>query len=144
MAEAATFFGENRFYPLETVVRTRIRGSTRRTRRSRFSCRRAPCEAAWQALLEELVRCGFAAPELAVVDGVPGLEKLLATVCSNIQLRIRTSNAIERLHGELERGIETQTVLLSAETEGILASDRITMRKADGWQSRNPTVRTAE
>src|ERR687893_1111334 len=52
----------------------------------------------------------------------------------------RTTNAIERLHEELRRRIETQTVLPSAETAAmpfwaLLASGQISMRKVDGWQS---------
>ena len=50
----------------------------------------------------------------------------------------RTTNAIERLHGEFKRRIKTQTVLPSAETAAmlfwaLLASGQITMRKVDGW-----------
>ena len=61
----------------------------------------------------------------------------------------RTTNAIERLHEELKRRIETQTVLPSAKTaamlfRALLASGQITMRKSlpptrsgvDGW----PTI----
>jgi putative transposase len=52
----------------------------------------------------------------------------------------RTTNAIERLHGEFKRRIKTQTVLPSAETAAMLfwalvASGQITMRKVDGWQT---------
>ena len=52
----------------------------------------------------------------------------------------RTTNAIERLHEEFERRIETQCVLPCAETAAMLfwaplASGRITLRKVDGWQS---------
>ena len=52
----------------------------------------------------------------------------------------RTTNAIERLHEEFKRRIQTQTVLPSAETAAmlfwaLLASGQITMRKVDGWQS---------
>ncbi len=35
-------------------------------------------EAAWRALLDDLVRRGLRTPELVVVDGAPGLEKALA------------------------------------------------------------------
>ncbi len=57
---------------------------------------------------------------------------------------IRTSNAIERLHEEFKRRIKTQTVLPSAEGAAmlfwaLLASGQITMRKVDGWRSRNET-----
>ena len=52
----------------------------------------------------------------------------------------RTANAVERLHEEFKRRIKTQTVLPSAETAAMLfwalmASDQITMRKVDGWQT---------
>ena len=52
----------------------------------------------------------------------------------------RTTNAIERLHEEFKRRINTQTVLPSAETAAmmfwaLLASGQVTMRKVDGWQS---------
>jgi putative transposase len=52
----------------------------------------------------------------------------------------RTTNAVERLHEEFKRRIETQTVLPSAETAAmlfwaLLASGQITMRKVDGWHT---------
>ena len=52
----------------------------------------------------------------------------------------RTTNAIERLHGEFKRRIKTQAVLPSAETAAmlfwaLLASGQINMRKVDGWQT---------
>ena len=53
---------------------------------------------------------------------------------------IRTSNAIERLHEEFKRRIETQPVLPAAETgamlfRALMASGQITMRKVDGWRT---------
>jgi putative transposase len=52
----------------------------------------------------------------------------------------RTTNAIERLHEEFKRRVQTQTVLPSAETAAmlfwaLLASGQINMRKVDGWQT---------
>ena len=52
----------------------------------------------------------------------------------------RTTNAIERLHEEFKRRINTQTVLPSAETaamlfSALLASGQIAIRKVDGWQT---------
>ena len=38
------------------------------------------CEAAWRALLDDLVRRGLPTPELVVGDGAPGLEKALAAL----------------------------------------------------------------
>jgi putative transposase len=52
----------------------------------------------------------------------------------------RTTNAIEQLHEEFKRRIETQTLLPSAETAAmlfwaLLAAGQITMRKVDAWQT---------
>ena len=177
-------------------------------------------EAAWRALLDDLVRRGLRTPELVVIDGAPGLEKALAALWPDMAVQrctvhkhrnllahaperlheeisndyrdmiyaatrgevetrrkafirkwrlkcravadsleeagdrlftftrfppsqwksIRTSNAIERLHEEFKRPINTQTVPPCAETAArlfwaLLASGQITMRKVDGWQT---------
>ncbi len=59
---------------------------------------------------------------------------------------LRTTNAIERLHGEFKRRIKTQCLLPCAETAAmlfwaLLASGQITMRRVDGWPclDRSPT-----
>jgi transposase-like protein len=55
---------------------------------------------------------------------------------------LRTTNAIERLHEEFKRRIKTQCLLPCAETAAmlfwaLLASGQITMRRVDGWPSRD-------
>jgi transposase-like protein len=40
-------------------------------------------EAAWRALLDDLVKRGLRKPELVIVDGAPGLEKALAALWSD-------------------------------------------------------------
>jgi transposase-like protein len=177
-------------------------------------------EAAWRAVLDDLVARGLRTPEFLIVDGAAGLEKALAALWPEVpaqrctvhkhrnllahapealheevsadytdmvyaatpkeiearrraflrkwRLRCpavadsleeagerlfaftrlppnqwksaRTTNAVERLHGEFKRRIKTQTVLPSAETAAmlfwaLLASGQITMRKVHGWQS---------
>jgi len=64
---------------------------------------------------------------------------------------LRTTNAIERLHGEFKRRIKTQCALPNAETAAMLfwalmASGQITMRRVDGWQSldRTPVERSLD
>jgi putative transposase len=59
---------------------------------------------------------------------------------------LRTTNAIERLHEEFKRRINTQCLLPCAETAAmlfwaLLASGQITMRRVDGWPTleRSPT-----
>ena len=44
-------------------------------------------EAAWRALLDDLVARGLKTPELAIVDGAPGLEKALAALWSDVQIQ---------------------------------------------------------
>ena len=66
-------------------------------------------EAAWRALLDDLVRRGLPRPELVVVDGAPGLEKALAALwpdmavqrCTVHKHRNLLAHAPERLHEEI-------------------------------------------
>jgi putative transposase len=44
-------------------------------------------EAAWRALLDDLVARGLAVPELVIVDGAPGLEKAIATLWNDVPLQ---------------------------------------------------------
>jgi len=41
-------------------------------------------EAAWQMMLDDLVKCGLQKPDLAIVDGAPGLDK--SFICGRIVL----------------------------------------------------------
>ena len=64
----------------------------------------------------------------------------VAALASSQWKSARTTNAIERLHEEFKRRIETQTVLPSADTAAmlfwaLLASGQIVMRKIDGWNT---------
>ena len=66
-------------------------------------------EAAWRALLDDLVRRGLPTPELVVVDGAPGLEKALAALWPDVAVQRCTvhkhrnllAHAPERLHEEI-------------------------------------------
>ncbi len=66
-------------------------------------------EAAWRALLDDLVGRGLRTPELVVVDGAPGLEKALAALwpdmavqrCTVHKHRNLLAHAPERLHEEI-------------------------------------------
>ena len=44
-------------------------------------------EAAWRALLDDLVARGLAAPELVIVDGAPGLEKAIAALWNDVPVQ---------------------------------------------------------
>jgi putative transposase len=66
-------------------------------------------EAAWRALLDDLVRRGLKTPELVIVDGAPGLEKALTALWPDILVQRCTvhkhrnliAHAPERLHEEI-------------------------------------------
>ena len=66
-------------------------------------------EAAWRALLDNLVRRGLRTPELVVIDGAPGLEKAVAALwpdmavqrCTVHKHRNLLAHAPERLHEEI-------------------------------------------
>jgi transposase-like protein len=66
-------------------------------------------EAAWRALLDDLVKRGLQTPDLVIVDGAPGLEKALAALWSNVAVQRCTvhkhrnllAHAPERLHEEV-------------------------------------------
>lgn len=66
-------------------------------------------EAAWRALLDDLVKRGLRTPELVIVDGAPGLEKALAALwqdvaaqrCTVHKHRNLIAHAPERLHEEI-------------------------------------------
>ena len=66
-------------------------------------------EAAWRALLDDLVKRGLKTPDLVIVDGAPGLDAALAALWSDIPVQRCTvhkhrnllAHAPERLHDEL-------------------------------------------
>jgi putative transposase len=66
-------------------------------------------EAAWRALLDDLVKRGLKTPELVIVDGAPGLEKALAALWSDMPVQRCTvhkhrnllAHAPERLREEI-------------------------------------------
>ena len=80
-------------------------------------------EAAWRALLDDLVRRGAPTPELVVVDGAPGLEKALAALWPNMAVQRCTvhkhrnllAHAPERLHEEISNDYKD---IIYAQTKG--------------------------
>jgi putative transposase len=66
-------------------------------------------EAAWRALLDDLVKRGLRTPKLVIVDGAPGLEKALAALWEDVAVQRCTvhkhrnllAHAPERLHEEV-------------------------------------------
>src|SRR5215475_8105390 len=54
-------------------------------------------EAAWRAVLDDLVKRGLQRPELAIVDGAPGLEKALASLWSDLLVQRCTVHKLRNL-----------------------------------------------
>jgi putative transposase len=54
-------------------------------------------EAAWRAVLDDLVKRGLKKPELAIVDGAPGLEAALAALWSDLPLQRCTVHKLRNL-----------------------------------------------
>src|SRR5215203_2522333 len=88
-------------------------------------------EAAWRAVLDDLVARGLRAPEFLIIDGAAGLEKALAALwpavpaqrCTVHKHRNLLAHAPERLHGEISADY---TDMIYAET----AKEIETRRKA--------------
>lgn len=54
-------------------------------------------EAAWRAVLDDLVKRGLKQPELAIVDGAPGLEKALGSLWSDLLIQRCTVHKLRNL-----------------------------------------------
>ena len=54
-------------------------------------------EAAWRAILDDLTRRGLRKPELAIVDGAPGLEKALVSLWSDLPIQRCTVHKLRNL-----------------------------------------------
>ena len=54
-------------------------------------------EAAWRAILDDLTARGLRKPELAIVDGAPGLEKALVTLWSDLPIQRCTVHKVRNL-----------------------------------------------
>ena len=86
-------------------------------------------EAAWRALLDDLIRRGLRTPELVVVDGAPGLEKALAALwpdmavqrCTVHKHRNLLAHAPERLHEEISNDYRD---MIYAATRGEIETRR--------------------
>jgi putative transposase len=56
-------------------------------------------EAAWRAVLDNLVARGLTRPELAIVDGAQGLAKALTSLWADIPVQRRTVHKLRNLIG---------------------------------------------
>ncbi len=92
-------------------------------------------QAAWRAVLDDLVRRGMTPPELMIVDGAPGLEAALAALwpeipvqrCSVHKERNLLAHAPKKLHDEIKADY---TAMMYADTaEDVLAKRKAFLRK---------------
>ena len=92
-------------------------------------------EAAWRALLDDLVKRGLRTPELVIADGAPGLEKALAALwpetpiqrCTVHKHRNLLAHAPERLHDEISN--DYRDMIYAATKEEIEARRKAFLRK---------------
>ncbi len=103
-------------------------------------------EAAWRALLDDLVKRGLRTPELVIVDGAPGLEKALNALWSNVLIQRCTvhkhrnllAHAPERLHEEISADYKD---MIYAETKEEIATKRKAFIRK--WRLKCPAVATS-
>lgn len=100
-------------------------------------------EAAWRALLDDLVKRGLATPELVIVDGAPGLEKALAALWSHAPVQRCTvhkhrnllAHAPERLHEEISN--DYKDMIYAKSKQEIEAKRKAFIRK---WRLKHRAV----
>jgi putative transposase len=92
-------------------------------------------EAAWRALLDDLVGRGLRAPELVIVDGAPGLEKALAALwpempvqrCTVHKHRNLLAHAPDKLHEEISA--DYQDMIYATTPKEIEQRRKVFLRK---------------
>ena len=92
-------------------------------------------EAAWRALLDDLVKRGLKTPKLVIVDGAPGLEKALAALWSDVPIQRCTvhkhrnllAHAPERLHEEISN--DYKDMIYAASKQEVEAKRKAFVRK---------------
>ena len=77
-------------------------------------------EAAWRALLDDLVKRGLKTPELVIVDGAPGLEKALAALWSGMLVQRCTVHKHRNLLGHAPDRLHEQ---ISADYNDMIYAD---------------------
>jgi putative transposase len=92
-------------------------------------------EAAWRALLDDLVKRGLSTPELIIADGAAGLEKALAALwpdallqrCTVHKHRNLLAHAPERLHEEISN--DYRDMIYAATRQEVEARRKAFIRK---------------
>lgn len=100
-------------------------------------------EAAWRAMLDDLVARGLRAPEFLIIDGAPGLERALAALwpdvptqrCTVHKHRNLLAHAPNTLHEEVSA--DYTDMIYAASAKEVEARRRAFLRK---WRLRCPAV----
>ena len=100
-------------------------------------------EAAWRALLDDLVNRGLKTPELVIVDGAPGLERALAALWSDVLVQRCTvhkhrnllAHAPQRLHEEISA--DYKDMIYADTKQEVEAKRKAFIRK---WRLKCPAV----
>ena len=100
-------------------------------------------EAAWRALLDDLVKRGLKTPELVIVDGGSGLDAALAALWSDVPVQRCTvhkhrnllAHAPERLHEELSN--DYKDMIYAATAKEVETRRKAFLRK---WRLKCPAV----
>ena len=100
-------------------------------------------EAAWRALLDDLIQRGLKTPELVIVDGAPGLENALAALWSDVPVQRCTvhkhrnllAHAPERLHEEISN--DYKDMIYAQTKQEIEAKHKAFIRK---WRLKHKAV----
>jgi putative transposase len=100
-------------------------------------------EAAWRALLDDLILRGLKTPELVIVDGAPGLENALAALWSDVPVQRCTvhkhrnllAHAPERLHEEISN--HYKDMIYAQPKQEIEAKRKAFIRK---WRLKHKTI----
>jgi transposase-like protein len=100
-------------------------------------------EAAWRALLDDMVGRGLATPELSIVDGAPGLEKALAVLWPDVPIQRCTvhkhrnllAHAPKKLHDEV--GADYTDMIYANTAKEVDAKRKAFLRK---WRLRCKAV----
>ncbi len=100
-------------------------------------------EAAWRAVLDDLAKRGLKKPELAIVDGAPGLEAALTALWSDLPLQRCTVHKLRNLLAHAPKRLAEEikadfTDMVYASTpQQVAARRKAFLRK---WRTRCPAV----
>lgn len=100
-------------------------------------------EAAWRALLDDMLTRGLAQPELLIVDGAPGLEKALAALWPEVPIQRCTvhkhrnllAHAPRKMHEEI--GADYTDMINAKTAKEVEAKRKAFLRK---WRLKCPAV----